>query len=509
MADEIPLRRFLVAFSFAGEHRGYVSDVDQYLCKHLRADQVFYDRRFQAELARLNLDTYLQSIYRHQSKLIVLCVSADYAKKDWPGLEWRAIRDIIKQRDAADIMPFRFDGGDLQGFFSTDGYIDARHYSPEEAGRLILERLQLTPTTPSAADTKTPPVAPSQHEALAAGYLDELIHQLEADGWIFSETFELERRVTEHATALGIATPFSRTDTSSGDEMVVWLAIADPLTGTATNRRIATFEFAPPPASPKTVKRLAYHPLNVVEREEFKRFARRLKRELARRAAVASPAMKSGSSLEEKVRRLALGSLVGVCAEAIEKYSILRPELFNELVVFGRLPGGPWRIQFKRDPLKGDSSISPRFSHHVGKISTEGDDLPFEGVGVIRTPETYAPFHDLTLLDPADKPPEAETDAEASQPRFEFLLHQLLENMKVLAKSLEEVQRLAMAEGLNVDTTPLTKLALHLPVFPYWVRTKGMTKADYDIILHDEKPLLEDALLALRRLKLELMVKAE
>jgi len=40
-------------------------------------------------------------------------------------MEWRAVQDIVKKRLNENLMLIRFDGTDITGLFSTDGYIDA------------------------------------------------------------------------------------------------------------------------------------------------------------------------------------------------------------------------------------------------------------------------------------------------------------------------------------------------------------------------------------------------
>jgi hypothetical protein len=92
-------------------------------------------------LARPNLDTYLQRIYHDDSELLVVFICADYERKEWCGLEWRAIRDLIKRKEAASIMPIRLDAGDVSGLFSIDGYLDAKDRTPAEVAKLIRARL--------------------------------------------------------------------------------------------------------------------------------------------------------------------------------------------------------------------------------------------------------------------------------------------------------------------------------------------------------------------------------
>jgi hypothetical protein len=134
--------KFKVALSFPGEKRPYVSKVARQLRKTLGKDAVFYDFDYQAQLARPNLDTLLQDIYRNRSQLVVVFLCSEYERKDWCGLEWRAIRDIIKSRDDRSVMFVRFDNSSITGVFSLDGYIDATKTSEGQLTKLINQRLQ-------------------------------------------------------------------------------------------------------------------------------------------------------------------------------------------------------------------------------------------------------------------------------------------------------------------------------------------------------------------------------
>jgi hypothetical protein len=108
--------------------------------------QVFYDRWYEAELARLGLDVYLQSIYHDQAELIVVFFCTEYETKEWCGLEWRAIRDLIKQKKDETIMPISLDGSRITGLFGIDGCVDAKGRKPIEIGNLIIKRLHLNRT---------------------------------------------------------------------------------------------------------------------------------------------------------------------------------------------------------------------------------------------------------------------------------------------------------------------------------------------------------------------------
>ena len=135
--------RFKVALSFPGERREYVAAVAEEVKKRLGKGTVFYDKDFTAQLARPNLDTLLQRIYLSNSDLVVVFLCKDYERKEWCGLEWRAIRQIIKNKNDRAIMFMRFDAADVSGSMSIDGYVDLEEYSPLQAARMIVERVRL------------------------------------------------------------------------------------------------------------------------------------------------------------------------------------------------------------------------------------------------------------------------------------------------------------------------------------------------------------------------------
>ena len=133
---------FKVAVSFPGERRSFVSAVVEKLRPELPEDSIFYDFDYQAQLSRPNLDVFLQKIYRDRSDLVVIFLCEAYAEKQWCGLEWRAIRDLIKFKRDDQIMFVRFDDAQVEGVFSLDGYIDARINSPEQVADFIIQRVR-------------------------------------------------------------------------------------------------------------------------------------------------------------------------------------------------------------------------------------------------------------------------------------------------------------------------------------------------------------------------------
>jgi tetratricopeptide (TPR) repeat protein len=139
---------FEVGLSFAGEQRELVAVVADRLAAALGRDHVFYDCYHEEQLARPDLDVYLQKIYLEHTKLIVVFLCKDYERKEWPGLEWRLVRDLIKRKSADRIMLIRTDEAPVSGLLGIDGYLDAGNLGPDLIAERILKRLRTLPTSP-------------------------------------------------------------------------------------------------------------------------------------------------------------------------------------------------------------------------------------------------------------------------------------------------------------------------------------------------------------------------
>ncbi|NQT15149.1 MAG: TIR domain-containing protein, partial [Planctomycetes bacterium] len=140
--EESMSKRFNVALSFPGERRAAVEEIARSLSRSLTREKVFYDGFWESELARPNLDTYLQNIYHNDSDLVVVFLCAEYDEKEWCGLEFRAIRNLIKKRRDDEIMFIRLDDGDVKGVFEIDGYLDAKGRPALEIAQTIRDRLK-------------------------------------------------------------------------------------------------------------------------------------------------------------------------------------------------------------------------------------------------------------------------------------------------------------------------------------------------------------------------------
>jgi len=146
---DIDEHNFRVALSFAGENRGSIEKLLPGLFEKLGADSVFYDYNYVAQLARPNLDTLLQDIYRHRCDLVVVFLCENYESKEWCGLELRAVREMIKARLDRKIMFVKLGDFHIGGIFEIDGYLSANQLSDKEIVDAIVERTQVLSETQS------------------------------------------------------------------------------------------------------------------------------------------------------------------------------------------------------------------------------------------------------------------------------------------------------------------------------------------------------------------------
>jgi len=141
-------KRFRVAFSFAGEKRDFVAQVAALLAARFTEAAILYDKYHEAEFARRDLGFYLPELYRDKSDLVVVVVCRDYQQKEWCGLEWDAIFDLLKKWKNSEVMLCRFDHATVQGLYSTAGFVELDDKTPEQTKTRILERLALNEGQP-------------------------------------------------------------------------------------------------------------------------------------------------------------------------------------------------------------------------------------------------------------------------------------------------------------------------------------------------------------------------
>lgn len=142
-----PPENFLVAFSLAGEQRDLVRAVAEAVEQELGSPNVFFDEWFEHYIAGSDADLKLQKLYSEQCALAVVCVSERYGGKPWTKAEHAAIRarDMQAQdeRGRLGILPIRVGDGEIEGILFNTIAPDIRTRTPQQAARLIIDRLNL------------------------------------------------------------------------------------------------------------------------------------------------------------------------------------------------------------------------------------------------------------------------------------------------------------------------------------------------------------------------------
>ncbi|HKQ51021.1 MAG TPA: tetratricopeptide repeat protein [Pyrinomonadaceae bacterium] len=167
-------KRFRIAFSFAGEKRAFVAEVAAILAERLGEAAILYDKYYEAEFARARLGRYLPKLYNEQSELVVVVICGEYSHKEWCGLEWDAIFDLLKQRRENEVMLSRFDHASVEGLYSDTGFIELDDKTPEQAAKLILERLATNEGKPKDLYTKLSSSDGAAHRTLIPNNLPRL-----------------------------------------------------------------------------------------------------------------------------------------------------------------------------------------------------------------------------------------------------------------------------------------------------------------------------------------------
>jgi tetratricopeptide (TPR) repeat protein len=147
-------KRFRIAFSFAGEKRDFVAKVAAILAKRFGEEKILYDKFHEAEFASYDLGIRLPKLYGEQSDLIVPVLCPKYDQKRWTGWEWVHIYGLLTKAEGHRVMPCRFERANADGLSPAAGFIELDKKTPEQAAKLILERLALNEGNPRDHYTK-------------------------------------------------------------------------------------------------------------------------------------------------------------------------------------------------------------------------------------------------------------------------------------------------------------------------------------------------------------------
>ncbi len=197
-----------------------------------------------------------------------------------------------------------------------------------------------------------------------------------------------------------------------------------------------------------------------------------------------------------------LSQLIEKTDRSILAYGALRKALLEHLPGLKNLPGGPWRIEYKRDPSEGDLELHPQWSVDVASV-TEFAGQPFTGSAIIHVPETYAPFKEFRFLDADGNSPQQTSEAFKTEMTIEFLLTELLSAVKSLVDGLAAIETISRTLQSKTDLSPLIKLRVQMPPFPYWPDLR-LPAERYAELLEVESSIIEKARSVLQAIGQEL-----
>ncbi len=131
-----------LAFSFAGEDRGIVSQIADRFKSH-KPYRIFYDEWFSSELLGKSLTEEFSGIYGHPKTIIIVFVSQYYLNKEWTIYERRSVIEGKFREDSKLVIPVILDRDVvLPGIpTKTVGYIDFEVSGLEGTEKLIRETL--------------------------------------------------------------------------------------------------------------------------------------------------------------------------------------------------------------------------------------------------------------------------------------------------------------------------------------------------------------------------------
>jgi tetratricopeptide (TPR) repeat protein len=141
-------RRYDVAISYAGEDETLAKAI----YRHLRARDV---NAFFAPARTSYLwgkdDREFERIYGPGSRFVMPLISADYARKEWTRLEFRAARREARNRKQESILPVRVDNTPLPGLRKKTVFLDSRRHSAKQIAAFLIEKLEAGLRAPRTA----------------------------------------------------------------------------------------------------------------------------------------------------------------------------------------------------------------------------------------------------------------------------------------------------------------------------------------------------------------------
>jgi len=130
--------KYNVVLSFAGEQREYVEQVAKYLKEN--GIKYFYDKENKAEQWGKNLAEYFGDLYSNKAEFCIMFISKEYNERMWPTHERRSALDRAIKSKEEYILPVKFDDTEIEGLYTSTGYLNAKKTTPKEVVEIFLEK---------------------------------------------------------------------------------------------------------------------------------------------------------------------------------------------------------------------------------------------------------------------------------------------------------------------------------------------------------------------------------
>ncbi|MFY0602175.1 MAG: TIR domain-containing protein [Cyclobacteriaceae bacterium] len=134
-------KEYQVGLSFSGTERGYVERVAQFL--NSSGISVYYDEYEKTNMWGKDLYQHLSVVYSKKCNYCIVFLSSSYAERLWTKHELKSAQEQAFRDNKEYILPVRFDNTEIPGISSTISYIDATATSPEELGKMVIEKLKV------------------------------------------------------------------------------------------------------------------------------------------------------------------------------------------------------------------------------------------------------------------------------------------------------------------------------------------------------------------------------
>lgn len=128
-----------VSFSFAEEDNAFVQEVANHLKR--RNPNYYYYKEDLVKNWGKDLEKYLAPIYRRQSRLCVVFVSAAYRDKVWTKFEFENANEKAKRNFLEYILPFKLDDTELPKIPSTTKYLTSKEIAAKELADAICRKI--------------------------------------------------------------------------------------------------------------------------------------------------------------------------------------------------------------------------------------------------------------------------------------------------------------------------------------------------------------------------------